>query len=88
MRALLLTMMMNQTTISHPSWSFLGLLCVRRSRLRPRRLGPPFSVQNSQRFRRLDCKSIKHSSGWGVEVGAPSALCAPERSANCTQINQ
>jgi len=88
MRALLLTMMINQTTIFQPSRSSLRLLCVRRSRLRPRGLGLPFSVQNNQRFRGLDCKSTEHSSGRGVEVGAPSALCAQERSANCTQVNQ
>jgi len=79
MSALLLIITMNQITIFHLSRSSLRLLYVRRSRLRPQRLGLPFSVQNSQFFRGLDYKLTEYSSGRvdikvGVEVGAPSVL--------------
>ena len=86
-------MTMNQTTIFHLSGSSLGLLCVGRSRLRPRRRGPPFSVWNSQLFTGLDCKSTEYNQGRvnvrvGVEVGAPAVLYAQKRAANYMQINQ
>jgi hypothetical protein len=73
--------------------SSLGLLCVPRSRLRPRRPRLPFSVRNSQFFTGPDCKSTKHNQGRvnisvGVEVGASAILYAKKRSANHMQINQ
>jgi hypothetical protein len=84
---------MNQTTIFHLSRSSLELLCVPRSRPRPRRPRLPFNVWNSQLFTGLDYKSTEHNQGRvnvsvGVEVGAPAVLCAQKWSANYTQINQ
>lgn len=75
------------------SRSSLGLLCVPRSRLRPRRPRLPFSVWNSQFFTGLDCKSTEHNQGRvnvrvEVEVGASAILYAKKRSANHMQINQ
>ncbi|KAH9204054.1 hypothetical protein DL95DRAFT_398833 [Leptodontidium sp. 2 PMI_412] len=56
-------MAMNQTTNFHLSRSSLGRFCVRRSRLKPRRLGLPFSVWNNQLFTEPDCKSTQHNQG-------------------------